>query len=116
MIFTKPFWDNADAYASLLEGRAGFGVSPNPQPLHGLSGQAAACTTHDVVDQLPNISQKCLVIGGKDDIFTPMWMAEEVSGGIPDCDTYFYDNAGHAFHFEHMEDFNQRILDWLKAN
>jgi pimeloyl-ACP methyl ester carboxylesterase len=116
LIFTKPFWDNADGYAGLLEGRAGFAVDPNPQPLHGLEGQAAACTTHNVVDQLGNISQKCLVIGGKDDIFTPIWMGKEVAGGIPDCDTYFYDNAGHAFHFEHMEDFNQRILDWLNAN
>lgn len=116
LIFTKPFWDNPDGHAGLLEGRAGFAVSPSPQPLHGLEGQSAACTTHDVFDQLGNISQKCLVIGGKDDIFTPMWMGQEVAAGIPNCDTHFYDDAGHAFHFEHTEDFNQRVLDWLNAN
>lgn len=116
LIFTKPFWDQAEAYDSLIEGRQGASLNPEPQPIHGLNGQAAACVTHNVVDQLGEISQPCLVIGGKDDIFTPMWMAEEVSSGIPNCDTYFYDDAGHAFHFEHLEDFNSRVLDWLKAH
>jgi len=116
LIFSKPFYDNPDSFAGLLEGRAQFAAAPNPQPLLGLEGQAAACVSHNVVDQLPNITQKCLVIGGKSDIFTPMWMAEEVSGGIPNCDTHFYDDAGHAFHFEKVEDFNPRILEWLDAH
>lgn len=116
LIFTKPFWDNAEAYPTLLEGREAASTNPDPQPLHGLHGQAAACTSHNVVDQLGNISQPCLVIGGKDDIFTPMWMAEEVSSSIPNCDTYFYDDAGHAFHFEYPDDFNARVLEWLNAH
>ncbi len=116
LIFAKPFWDNPDGYAGLLEGRTGFGIAPEPQPLVGLVGQSAACKSHNMISELGNISQKCLVIGGKDDIFTPLWMAEEVAGGIPECDTYFYDDAGHAFHFEYTEDFNQRVLDWLNAN
>ncbi len=116
LIFTKPFWDNNECHEALVSGRKEFDANPVPQPLHGLRGQAAACVGHNVVDQLGNIAVPCLVIGGKDDIFTPLWMAEEVAGGIPNCDTHFYDGAGHAFHFEKTDDFNPRVMEWLTAH
>ena len=116
LIFTKPHWDNDEAYQGMIEGREGFAVDPCPQPLHGLQGQAAACIGHDVLGQLGNIKAPCLVIGGKDDIFTPLWMGEEVASNIPNCESHFYDNAGHAFHWEVMDDFNPRIREWLKAH
>ena len=103
-------------HEGLVTGRDDFDANPNPQPLHGLKGQAAACVNHNVSDQLGNISAPCLVIGGKDDIFTPLWMGEQVAAGIPNCDAHFYDGAGHAFHWEVMDDFNPRVLDWLKAH
>lgn len=113
LIFTKPFWDNDDCHAGMLEGRDGFDSDPVPQPLHGLKGQSAACKGHNVADKLGDISVPCLVIGGKDDIFTPLWMGEQVAAGIPNCDTHFYDGAGHAFHWEVLEDFNPRVKAWL---
>lgn len=116
LIFTKPFWDNDDAYQSLLDGRAAADTNSLVQPLHGLKGQAAACVNHDTLAQLGQITAPCLVIGGKDDIFTPRWMAEEVAAGIPNCDLHLYDNAGHAFHWEVMADFNPRIREWLQAH
>ncbi|MEX2581287.1 MAG: alpha/beta hydrolase [Verrucomicrobiales bacterium] len=116
LIFTKPFWDNDEAYEGLVSGREDFDADPVPQPLHGLRGQAAACVNHNVVDQLGKISAPCLVIGGKDDIFVPMWMEEEVAAGIPNCESHFYDGAGHAFHWEKLEDFNPRVKGWLKSH
>ncbi len=116
LIFTKPFWDNDEAYAGLVEGRGDFDANPVPQPLHGLRGQAAACVNHDVRDRLSEISAPCLVIGGRDDIFTPLWMGEEVAEGIPNSDRHFYDGAGHAFHWEKLDDFNPRVLSWLEQH
>lgn len=116
LIFTKPFWDNDEAYEGLVSGRDDFHNNPIPQPLHGLEGQAAACVNHSVTDQLGNISAPCLVIGGKDDIFTPIWMGEQVAAGIPNCESHFYDGAGHAFHWEVMDDFNPRVREWLKTH
>lgn len=114
LIFTKPFWDNDDAYNDMVAGRGDFRNNPTPQPLHGLEGQAAACVNHNVLSQLGSITAPCLVIGGKDDIFTPLWMGEEVANAIPNCERHFYDNAGHAFHWEVMDDFNPRIREWLR--
>ena len=116
LIFTKPFWDNDEAYEGLVSGRDDFDANPTPQPLHGLKGQAAACINHNVTDQLGSISAPCLVISGKDDIFTPLWMGEQVSAGIPNCDSHFYNGAGHAFHWEVMDDFNPRVREWLLSH
>jgi pimeloyl-ACP methyl ester carboxylesterase len=116
LIFTKPFWDNDDAHQSLLDGRAQAAVNPAPQPLHGLHGQAAACKSHHTLERLGEIRVPTLVIGGKDDIFTPRWMAEEVHAAIPGSELHLYDNAGHAFHWEVMDDFNPRVREWLKAH
>lgn len=74
LIFTKPFWDNDDAYAGMVSGRDEFDGNPIPQPLHGLRGQAAACVNHNVLSRLSTIKKPVLVIGGKNDIFTPLWM------------------------------------------
>ena len=68
---------------------------------------------HNVLSELNKISIPCLVIGGKQDIFTPEWMAKEVADAIPGAQLHLYDQSGHAFHWENLEDFNDRVKDWL---
>lgn len=113
LIYSKSSWDNEMMYAELEEGRQLAAVEPLPQPLHGLEGQASACITHDVINELGKIQQPVLVIGGKEDIFTPAWMAEEVARAIPNADLHLYEKSGHAFHWENIEDFNSLVRDWL---
>ncbi|MEM7387468.1 MAG: alpha/beta hydrolase [Verrucomicrobiota bacterium] len=116
LIFTKPFWDNDEAHQSIIDGQADACLNPAPQPLHALEAQAAACTGHNVVDQLSQITCPTLVIGGKDDIFTPRWMAEEVAEGIPNRELHLFDDAGHAFHWECLDGFNSKTTEWLQAH
>ena len=116
LIYSKASWDNEEMLAELEEGRRQAALDPQPQPLHGLEGQAAACITHDVLQELPNIQQPALVIGGEADIFTPAWMAREVAGGIPNAALHLYENSGHAFHWENIADFNPRVRNWLLEN
>lgn len=113
LIFTKPYWDRDESYAELMAGREGAALDPVPQPLHGFEGQAAACVDHNALDQLGSIACPTLVIGGRNDIFTPVWMAQEVASRIPNADLHLYDGAGHAFHWECIGDFNARVRDWL---
>ncbi|MGS0524432.1 alpha/beta fold hydrolase [Zobellia nedashkovskayae] len=81
-----------------------------------MEAQAEACINHNVVAQLSQIKSPTLVIGGKQDMFVPEWMVREVSDGISNSELHLYDNAGHAFHWEKLDDFNPRVLNWLKAN
>lgn len=116
LIFTKPFWDHDDAHQSLIDGRGDAATGESVQPVHALEAQSAACTDHDVMGELRSIAVPCLVIGGKDDKFTPRWMGEEVATAIPNSELHLYDHAGHAFHWECMDDFNPRSLEWLQNN
>jgi len=113
LIFTKPWFDNDECYASMQDGLAGMAVNPAPQPVHAMEAQSAAAMNHNTLDQLGKIKCPVLVIGGKDDVFTPRWMSEEVASRIPGADLHLYDNAGHAFHWECLGDFNPRTTDWL---
>ena len=116
LIFSKPTWDDPVALAGLLEGRAAAATASGPQPLHALEAQAAACIHHNTTHALAAIRAPALVIGGDADIFTPRWMAEEVAAGIPGATLHLYPGAGHAFHWERIDDFNPRVRDWLAAH
>lgn len=116
LIFTKPFWDADESYQGMLDGRIDASKGDAPQPLHAMEAQASACIDHDVYEELGDIKCPCLVIGGKNDIFTPAWMAEETHAALPNSDLHLYDGAGHAFHWEKLDDFNPRVLEWLKAH
>jgi len=113
LIFSKSSWDQNDTYEELATGRKQDGANPFPQPLHGLEGQAAACIAHNALADLGQIDKPTLVIGGAQDIFTPVWMAKEVADSIPEAELFLYENLGHAFHFEHTADFNPRVRKWL---
>lgn len=114
LIFAKPWWDNDATYTEMRDGRGM--PDPLPQPVHGLEGQAAACLGHNTLDELGRIACPVLVIGGRNDIFTPVWMAQEVASKIPGSELHLYDGAGHAFHWEKMDDFNPRIRDWFLSH
>jgi pimeloyl-ACP methyl ester carboxylesterase len=116
LIYSKASWDNEQVALDLEEGRKSAAIDPFPQPLHGLEGQAAACINHNALPDLPSVQQPTLVIGGKEDIFTPVWMAEEVTGAIPNAELYLYEKSGHIFHFEQLDDFNPRVKNWLLSH
>lgn len=116
LIYAKRSWDDDAMYADLLAARQQAACDPFPQPLHGLEGQAEACIAHNTLAELSKIDKPCLVIGGRKDIFTPVWMSEEVAGAISTSDLHLYDEAGHAFHWECIDDFNPRVRHWLSAH
>jgi pimeloyl-ACP methyl ester carboxylesterase len=111
LIFSKSTWDNN--YSSMVEDQQKALLDPNPQTLEGLQGQAAACIGHNALDHLPSISCPTLVLGGTADQFTPQWMTEEVASSIPGSELVLYPGAGHAFHWECLEEFNATVLKWL---
>lgn len=116
LIFHKRSWDDPATHESMLQARRDAEENPNPQPLHGLIGQAEACTGHDVFADLGRVKAPALVIGGEDDIFTPRWMAEEVHAALPESTLHLYPESGHAFHWENLADFNRRVEDFLLAH
>lgn len=113
LIFSKKYWDDPDNADALLQARVDAALNANPQTLEGLQSQANACMTHNVIGDLHKLQQPTLVIGGKEDVFTPEWMARELADNIPNASIHLYEHCGHAFHWEAIEDFNPRIVSWL---
>jgi pimeloyl-ACP methyl ester carboxylesterase len=113
LIYSKASWDNPLIYNELEEGRAADAIGDMQQPLHGLEGQAWACINHNVLNNLSSIKQPTIVFGGEEDEFTPNWMAHEIVEAMPYAELFLYPKSGHIFHFENLEDFNHRSLNWL---
>lgn len=113
LIYAKASWDNDQFHQEMLAARRQAAIDHLPQPLYALEAQAAACMEHNVLNELGRIECPCLVIDGRDDVYTPIWMSQEIARRIPHCDLHFYDHAGHAFHWECIDDFNPRVLKWL---
>ena len=113
LIYSKFSWDEDAMFSEMGKIRKQSALEAQPQPLHGLEGQAAACISHDVLDKLHQIQQPVLVIGGKEDVFIPQWMVEEVAVAIPNAELHVYEGCGHAFHWEKIEDFNLRVRNWI---
>ena len=113
LIFSKASWDDETIFASMVNDRNQASTATPTQTLQGLMGQAAACIHHNALDQLANIQQPVLVIGGREDIFTPLWMANEVAAAIPHSELHLYEGSGHAFHWEQIADFNERVSQFL---
>lgn len=113
-IFRPPHYERHGA--DLAQGRADAGLNPNPQPQHGFEAQAAACISHDSLDRLGSITMPTLVVAGEDDIFTPLAFSKQLAEGIPGAELAVYPNAGHAVHWEVLEDFNARSRDFMLSH
>lgn len=113
LIFHKSSWDDPVRYQEMIDGQLAAAEDENPQSFYALEAQAMACIEHDVLSLLPTIAKPCLILGGKQDIFTPEWMAREVAAAIPASELHLFEQSGHAFHWENLDDFNERVKDWL---
>ncbi|WP_410659697.1 3-oxoadipate enol-lactonase [Amycolatopsis sp. lyj-112] len=81
-------------------------------------GYAASCTAieHlDLVDDLPKIEARTLVIAGAEDQATPVEHAEVIAGGIPDARLAVVEDAAHLGSFEQPERFTALIVEHLEA-
>ncbi len=115
-IFSKGMFNDNTKRQELSKGVEDARVTEHPQPLFGFEAQADACITHDTSSRLHEIKCPCLISHGKDDIFTPYWMAEELSNGIANGELFTFKNAGHAHHWEDPIGFHEKTLEWLSSN
>jgi pimeloyl-ACP methyl ester carboxylesterase len=111
LIYSKKSFDDDTLYQEMLVSQLDAADQPE-QPAHAMEAQADACITHNTLARLPGLTLPTLVIGGEEDIFTPAWMSREVAEAIPRSRLHLYPHSGHAFHWENLEDFNNRVVEW----
>ena len=64
--------------------------------------------------QLGRIKSKTLCVWGRDDRFVPLDNGLKAVWGIPDARLYVFAKCGHWVQWEHTEDFNRLVIDFLK--
>ena len=67
----------------------------------------------DLSSRLPEIKAETLIIWGRDDRFAPLDHALKFVWGIPDARLHIFSKSGHWPQYEHLEAFNQLVLNFL---
>jgi len=88
------------------------------QPPHAYQGQLGACAdSRPYYEWLSDIEVPTLVIHGEDDLIWPVKNAETLKEGIGDnAQLYIMKESGHVFFQERPDEFNQKLLDFLRTN
>lgn len=69
---------------------------------------------HDAGDLLAHIKVPVLIIGGEKDIFTPVWLSEEMNDRIPNSEMMILPGGSHAALVEQPEVINLRIEKFVR--
>ena len=91
-------------------------INPNPMPLHAFQAQCDACTTHNTKGRLGSIDVPVLVTSGDIDIFTPLHYSKSIAEEIPNAEIFVLPGTGHTHHWEKLNEFNQKTLEFLLKN
>ncbi|PRB81416.1 alpha/beta fold hydrolase [Pseudomonas sp. MYb185] len=68
----------------------------------------------DYTDDLPNIPNKTLVVWGRDDRFVPIDWSLKLLNMIPNSTLHVFSQCGHWAQWEHAEEFNRLVIDFIK--
>lgn len=74
-----------------------------------LRGRAQRC---DYLPLLAKIQVPTLVVVGREDVYTPVAVAEQLSQQIPNAELVVIENAGHIPNLEQPGAFNEAMGDW----
>ncbi len=111
-IFTAPHVEQH--IDELRQGQKDAGANPMPQ--HAFEAQCDACISHDTLDRLGQIKAPTLITVGDADIFTPMRFSQVIHKRISGSEMTVFPGCGHAHHWEDLERFNSKTLDFLKKH
>lgn len=85
------------------------------QPPDAFGRQFAACLKHDTVKRLSRIAVPTLIMSGDDDPLVPPENSRILKELIPHAELYFYPGCRHCFFIEKGEEFNQKVITFLKS-
>jgi pimeloyl-ACP methyl ester carboxylesterase len=77
--------------------------------------QTAAIRTYEGVwDRVPDLALPVLVANGAHDVMVNAYASYAMSQRLPNGKVVLYSDAGHAFLFQHYEDFAGEVLAFLR--
>jgi len=110
-----PFMFNDRSFESpgVLEMAVGTIAGHSSTPPDVLARQMTACVEHDARDRIGQITAPTLVLAGKEDVFVPFSLSEELAASIPNAKIRVLDGGGHGFNASIADKFNRAVLEFL---
>jgi 3-oxoadipate enol-lactonase len=75
-----------------------------------------ACMAFNLKDQISRITLPTLVVSGREDVFTPLHLADQIHRSIPGSEWKILEGAGHALYIEEALELSQTVLEFLKRH
>jgi len=85
------------------------------QPPDAFERQFAACLKHDTINRLNRVHVPTLIISGDDDPLVPPENSRILRELMPHAELKYFHGCRHCFFIEEADQFNQRVLSFLKS-
>jgi len=85
------------------------------QPPDAFERQFAACLKHDTINRLNRVHVPTLIISGDDDPLVPPENSRILGELMPHAELKYFHGCRHCFFIEEADQFNQRVLSFLKS-
>nr|AIU94116.1 2-hydroxy-6-oxo-6-phenylhexa-2,4-dienoate hydrolase [Cupriavidus sp. WS] len=108
-------YDQSLITEELLQGRW-EAIQRQPEHLKNflISAQKAPLSTWDVTARLGEIKAKTFITWGRDDRFVPLDHGLKLVWGINDARLHVFSKCGHWAQWEHADEFNRLVIDFLR--
>jgi 2,6-dioxo-6-phenylhexa-3-enoate hydrolase len=108
-------YDQSLITEELLQGRW-EAIQRNPEHLKNflISAQKAPLSSWDVSARLGEIKAKTFVTWGRDDRFVPLDHGLKLVWNIDDARLHVFSKCGHWAQWEHADEFNRLVIDFLR--
>jgi 3-oxoadipate enol-lactonase len=106
--FTVPFFEEREDELREFEGE----MATMAMPVEAYLAQLDSIRTHDTRDRIGAVRTPTLVLAGEEDILIPVRLSKQLHELVPGA-AWATTRGGHACCWEHPQEFNQALLEFL---
>jgi 3-oxoadipate enol-lactonase len=110
-IFSARFVEEEEALLAAWEAD----MAKTPQPAEAFASQIQVLLSHDSRDRLGQIGTRTLVLAAESDIVIPPELSRRLLEGLPNA-SWVVVPGGHGTMWETADEFNQAVLNFLRAS
>ncbi|MFT3801993.1 MAG: alpha/beta fold hydrolase [Burkholderiaceae bacterium] len=107
-------YDRSSVTDELVNGRFESMMRNDGIHLKNWVASRAKAGHEDLSPRFPEIKAKTLCTWGRDDRFVPLDHGLKIVHGIPDSRLHVFSRCGHWAQWEHADEFNRLVIDFLK--
>src|SRR5881275_168868 len=106
--FTVPFFEEHEDELKEFEGE----MATMAMPVEAYLAQLDSIRTHDTRNRIGSVRTPTLVLAGEEDILIPVSLSKQLHELVPEA-AWGTTRGGHACCWEHPQEFNQAMLEFL---